>query len=60
VFALALGYEDVNERDTLRHEPVIGALLGNLSACARKDCVALAEKSTLSCLECYPAHGTQP
>ena len=32
VFALALGYEDLNEHDQLRHDPVMGALLGKLPA----------------------------
>ena len=58
VFALALGYEDLNDHDELRHDPVMGALLGKLSPRLREDCAALAGKSTLSRLECYPAAGT--
>jgi hypothetical protein len=57
VFGLALGYEDVNDHEQLRHDPVMGALLGKLSARVRRDCAALAGKSTLSRLECYPASG---
>ncbi|MEX2481951.1 MAG: IS1380 family transposase [Gammaproteobacteria bacterium] len=57
VFAMALGYEDVNDHDELRHDPVMGALLGKLSPRVRKDCAALAGKSTLNRLECYPAQG---
>ncbi len=57
VFALALGYEDLNDHDELRHDPVMGALLGKLSPRLREDCAALAGKSTLSRLECYPASG---
>jgi hypothetical protein len=57
VFALALGYEDLNDHDHLRHDPVMGALLGKLSARVRRDCAALAGKSTLNRLESYPARG---
>ena len=57
VFALALGYEDLNDHDELRHDPVMGALLGKLSPRLREDCAALAGKSTLSRLECYPVSG---
>ncbi len=57
VFALALGYEDLNDHDELRHDPVMGALLGKLSPRLREDRAALAGKSTLSRLECYPASG---
>lgn len=57
VFALALGYEDLSDHDQLRHDPVLGALLGKLSARVRKDCAALAGKSTLSRVERYPTRG---
>jgi hypothetical protein len=57
VFALALGYEDLNDHDDLRHDPVLGALLGKLSARSREDCAALAGKSTLSRMECHAASG---
>lgn len=56
VFGLALGYEDVNDHEQLRHAPVLGALLGKLSARVRKGCAALAGKSTLSRLEFYPTN----
>ena len=58
VFALALGYEDVNDHDQLRHDPVMGALLGKLSARVRRDCAALAGKSTLNRLELSASQGT--
>ena len=58
VFALALGYEDLNEHDQLRHDPVMGALLGKLSARRQRRCAALASKSTLSRLELYPTSGS--
>jgi len=57
VFALALGYEDLNDHDQLRHDPVLGALLGKLSARVRRNCAALAGKSTLNRLESYPTSG---
>ena len=57
VFALALGYEDLNDHEQLRHDPVMGALLGKLSARRQRRCAALAGKSTLNRLELYPSQG---
>ena len=54
VFALALGYEDLVDHDALRHDPVLAAVAGNLTA-RRSDCAALAGKSTLNRLEHAPA-----
>ena len=54
VFGIALGYEDVVDHDELRHDPVLGAVLGRLEAC-RRDCAPLAGKSTLNRLEHAPA-----
>jgi len=54
VFALALGYEDLNDHDQLRHDPVLAALNGKLTA-RRQECAALAGKSTLNRLEHAPA-----
>lgn len=56
VFGMALGYEDLNDHDTLRHDPVFGVLLGKLTA-ARKSCAALAGKSTLNRFELHPVKG---
>jgi hypothetical protein len=56
VFGIALGYEDLNDHETLRHDPVFGALLGKLTA-RRSDCAALAGKSTLNRLELHPLRG---
>ena len=56
VFALALGYEDLVDHDTLRHDPVLAAVAGKLSA-RRADCAPLAGKSTLNRLEHAPAGG---
>ena len=50
VFALALGYEDLNDHDELRHDPTLAVLAGKLSA-RRRDCAPLAGKSTLNRLE---------
>ncbi len=50
VTALALGYEDVDDHDTLRHDPVL-ALLGEGLTPKRADCAPLAGKSTLNRLE---------
>jgi Transposase DDE domain group 1 len=50
VFGIALGYEDLNDHDELRHDPVIALLAGKLEA-RRKDCAAIAGKSTLNRLE---------
>jgi hypothetical protein len=59
VFGLALGYEDLNDHDELRKDPVMAVLAGKLSA-HRADCEALAGKSTLNRLERMPKrHGAK-
>jgi hypothetical protein len=50
VFGIALGYEDLNDHDQLRHDPVMATLAGKLEA-RRRDCAPLAGKSTLNRLE---------
>ena len=50
VFAIALGYEDLNDHDELRHDPVLAVLAGKLSA-RRQECAPVAGKSTLNRLE---------
>ena len=50
VAGIALGYEDLNDHDQLRHDPVMAILAGKLSA-HRSDCAPLAGKSTLNRLE---------
>jgi hypothetical protein len=50
VYGIALGYEDLVDHDQLRHDPVLAALGGKLSA-RRSTCAALAGKSTLNRLE---------
>ena len=58
VFGMALGYEDLNDHENLRHDAVWGALLGKLSAKRRSDCAALAGKSTLNRLELHECAGS--
>ena len=43
VFGIALGYEDLNDHDQLRHDPVLAVLAGKLAA-QRSDCAPLAGK----------------
>jgi hypothetical protein len=50
VVGIALGYEDLNDHDELRHDPVLATLAGKLTA-HRSDCAPLAGKSTLNRLE---------
>ena len=50
VFGLALGYEDLNDHDHLRHDPLFAVLAGKLAA-RREDCAPVAGKSTLNRLE---------
>jgi hypothetical protein len=50
VVGIALGYEDLNDHDELRHDPVLAVLAGKLEA-RRADCAPLAGKSTLNRLE---------
>ena len=50
VFAIALGYEDLNDHDELRHDPLMAVLAGKLAA-RRSDCAPVAGKSTLNRLE---------
>jgi DDE family transposase len=53
IHGVALGYEDLNDHDELRHDPVLGLLSGKLEA-RRSDCAVLAGKSTLNRLEHAP------
>src|SRR5215813_8843816 len=50
VFGMALGYEDLNDHDELRHDPIMAVLAGKLTA-RREECAPLAGKSTLNRLE---------
>ncbi len=50
VLGLALGYEDLNDHDELRHDPIMAVLSGKLAA-RRRNCAPVAGKSTLNRLE---------
>ena len=54
VHGIALGYEDLNDHDKLRHDPVLGLISGKLTA-RRSGCAVLAGKSTLNRLEHAPS-----
>jgi hypothetical protein len=58
VFGLALGYEDLNDHDWLRHDPVMAVLVGKLAA-RRQGCAPAAGKSTLNRLELSGAEPTR-
>jgi Transposase DDE domain group 1 len=59
IVGIALGYEDINDHDQLRHDPVLGTIAGSLTS-KRSDCAALAGKSTLNRLEHAAKVGTDP
>jgi hypothetical protein len=60
VYALALGYEDLNDHDDLRHDPLLATVVGKLDPKGQfrrreSDCgQALAGKSTLNRIELTP------
>jgi hypothetical protein len=58
IVGIALGYEDLNDHDELRHDPVMAVLAGKLAA-SRTDCAPLAGKSTLNRLELSRAEPTR-
>jgi hypothetical protein len=53
IVGIALGYEDVNDHDELRHDPVLALFAARLEP-KRSDCASLAGKSTLNRLEQAP------
>jgi hypothetical protein len=61
VYGLTLGYEDLNDHDRLRHDPLMGLLAeksdpcGGDRRCAKDKGCAVAGKSTLNRLELTPA-----
>jgi len=61
VYGLCLGYEDLNDHDVLRHDPLLAVLAGKVDPLgedrvrARDKGKALAGKSTLNRLELTPA-----
>src|SRR5262245_52932560 len=56
LFGIALGYEDLNDHDELRHDPVMAVLAGKLRA-RRKRWAPVAGKSTVSRLAHAPQQG---
>jgi len=56
IHGIALGYEDINDHDELRHDPVLGLLSDTLTP-KRAGAAVLAGKSTLQRLETAPASG---
>ena len=58
VFGIALGYEDLNDHDELRHDPMMAVLAGKLEA-RREDCAPVAGKSTLNRLELSKLEATR-
>ncbi|NEP53166.1 MAG: IS1380 family transposase [Moorea sp. SIO3C2] len=50
LYAIAQGYEDLNDHDLLRHDPLFGVALGRVES-AHGRCAPLAGKSTLNRLE---------
>jgi hypothetical protein len=58
VVGIALGYEDLNDHDDLRRDPVLAVLASKLEA-QRSDCAPLAGKSTLNRLELSRAEPTR-
>ena len=65
VYALALGYEDLNDHDELRNDPLLAVLVGkddptgNSRVRHRDKGKALAGKSTLNRLELTPARANK-
>jgi hypothetical protein len=51
VIGIALGYEDLNDHDELRRDPVMAVLAGKLEPRIQKKCAPAAGKSTLNRLE---------
>ena len=58
VVGIALGYEDINDHDELRRDPVMAVLAGKLAA-GRANCAPAAGKSTLNRLELSRAAATR-
>jgi Transposase DDE domain group 1 len=58
VMGLAMGYEDLNDHDQLRHDPVLALLAEKLEA-GRGTCAAAAGKSTLNRLELSAPQATR-
>lgn len=64
IYALCLGYEDLNDHDTLRHDPMLAAMVGKSdplgeNRVGRNHGKALAGKSTLNRLELTPVGASE-
>src|SRR6202162_5443425 len=59
IIAIALVYEDINDHDHLRRDPVLQVLAGKLTA-KRSNCAALAGKSTLHRLKTAATAASDP
>ncbi len=58
IFGIALGYEDLNDHEDLRHDPLLAVAVGKNDP-APTDGFALAGKSTLNRLELTPSGANQ-
>lgn len=58
ITGIALGYEDLNDHDHLRHDPIMAVLAGKLAA-SRSDRAPVAGKSTLNRLELSKSEPTR-
>lgn len=64
IYALCLGYEDLNDHDSLRHDPMLAAMVGKgdplgVERVGRNHGKALAGKSTLNRLELTPVGASE-
>lgn len=55
ILGIALGYEDLNDHEDLRHDPLMAILAGKAEPLADADKLPLAGKSTLNRLELTPS-----
>jgi hypothetical protein len=53
IYGLVMGYEDINDHETLRHEPIFALALGKVIN-SEQESITLAGKSTLNRLEHCP------
>ena len=55
IYGLIMGYEDINDHETLRHDPMFALAVGK-AVNSEQESIALAGKSTLNRLEHCPEH----
>lgn len=53
IYGLIMGYEDINDHETLRHDPIFALAVGKVIN-SEQEFISLAGKSTLNRLEHYP------